>query len=408
MRIPLPPEEMQMGVGQATADKYLNIGSRLKDALLSYTGVKPTTNILDIGCGSGRLARHLVDYIEPPGSYVGMDIQKPFIDWCNANIAPANPAFSFYNQDIYNGHYNPKGKYQASEYSFPFEDESFGLIVLTSVFTHLLSKDALNYLKEIRRLLKPEGRCFSTWFLLGHDIETKFMKPNSLEGQTGYGFRYCVEMLEKSELTLSEEPILGNWRGDGGPMGQDLLLLSRSTNAEGSLLSRYAAPKTPRRTQPELENSRGSVQSMDPVANSITLRTEGGPRTFRMAEKVNIRVNRGKANSSSLKKGQLASLRFARDTESGAEIAVAVGARDYPRVEQVNGIIEFVDLEFGVITLNHAGDSRTFEFDPRDVKVRVNGETVDPGELRNGQKASLQYVPKVIAIGSADPSTKVQ
>ena len=166
MNVPLPGEELQLGVGPETGTEYLRVGRVVKEAVLEKTDLAPSGNVLDIGCGSGRMARHFLDHIEPPGRYVGMDIQKPFIEWCNEHLGGANGAFEFHHQDIYNGSYNLEGETKASEYRFPFEDGSFDAVILYSVFTHLLPEDAANYMREIARLLKPGGRCYSTWYLL--------------------------------------------------------------------------------------------------------------------------------------------------------------------------------------------------------------------------------------------------
>ena len=47
---------------------------------------------------------------------------------------------------------------KASEYTFPYEDGEFDVVVLTSVFTHMLPDDVAHYLDEIARVLKPGGR----------------------------------------------------------------------------------------------------------------------------------------------------------------------------------------------------------------------------------------------------------
>jgi SAM-dependent methyltransferase len=333
--IPLPPEELQAEVGPMAADHYLNVGRVRREDILSRTNVEPTASILDIGCGSGRLARHFVDYVRHPGRYVGMEIQKPAVDWCAENIAPVNPAFHFYHQDIYNGQYNLEGKYRASEYRFPFEDESFDLIILTSVFTHMLPEDTLNYLREISRLLKPSGCCYSTWFLLGHDVKVKYLIPELPEAQVGYGFRYCIELLEQCGLVLSEEPTLGHWRSDKKPrgreplrFGQETLLFGRASGAEGSLLTRYETARMPETDQLQLEQANGSIQSMDPVSHAITLLIEQESATLRIAEGADIEVNGKKTDSSALRKGQSASLQFNRQPDGGVGVALAIVARD--------------------------------------------------------------------------------
>jgi len=68
--------------------------------------------------------------------------------------------------------YNPNGKNKTSNYKFPFDDESFDFVFLFSVFTHLVLEDMKNYLFEISRVLKREGKCMITFFLLNENISS--------------------------------------------------------------------------------------------------------------------------------------------------------------------------------------------------------------------------------------------
>jgi len=109
--------------------------------------------------------------------YEGIDITQSGIDWCREKITPQFPNFHFQQIDVYNNQYNPRGKHQASEYKFPYADESFSFVMLGSVFTHMLPDDLENYLSEIYRVLRRGGRCLITYFLLNAEslrlIETR-------------------------------------------------------------------------------------------------------------------------------------------------------------------------------------------------------------------------------------------
>ena len=134
-----------------------------------YGGLKSNENVLDIGCGIGRMARPLTRYLTT-GSYVGMDVMPDGLEWCAENISSKYQNFSFQRMDVFNEYYNPGSKTEACDYRFPFPDGSFDFIYLTSVFTHLLRPDVEQYLSEISRLLSDGGRLFSTWFLLNDDV----------------------------------------------------------------------------------------------------------------------------------------------------------------------------------------------------------------------------------------------
>jgi SAM-dependent methyltransferase len=160
-----PPERMIfVGLGDFKA-----IGNEFFNYFTQKAQLQPTANILEVGCGIGRMAVPLMGYLKDGGSYDGFDIVKEGIRWCQKNISPRCPNFRFQLTDIYNSAYNPCGKYSASEYVFPYEPETFDFVFLTSVFTHMMQKDMEHYLKEITRVLRKGGKCFITYFLLNRE-----------------------------------------------------------------------------------------------------------------------------------------------------------------------------------------------------------------------------------------------
>ena len=84
--------------------------------------------------------------------------------------------------------YNPRGKSEAAEYRFPFRDEEFDFIYLTSVFTHMRKREMEHYLCEIARTLRPRGVCLATYFLL-NDQSRSLMKT----GQSSLDFEYQLD-----------------------------------------------------------------------------------------------------------------------------------------------------------------------------------------------------------------------
>lgn len=117
--------------------------------------------VLDIGCGNGRVAMALAD---EPIRYLGFDPVPESIAFCRTAFEDY-PPFQFEHLDVRNSRYHPAGAIAPQNVTFPVKDRSVNLAVLTSVFTHLETEvAAIRYLNEIRRVLKPGGRCFSTWF----------------------------------------------------------------------------------------------------------------------------------------------------------------------------------------------------------------------------------------------------
>ena len=101
------------------------------------------------------------------------------IEWCQRVITPRYPNFHFRFSDIHNSFYNPRGRFRDFEYRFPYADESFDFVILSSVFTHMLSKGVAHYVSEVSRVLASGGRCFSTWFLLNPESVTRMEKKQA-------------------------------------------------------------------------------------------------------------------------------------------------------------------------------------------------------------------------------------
>lgn len=105
------------------------------------------------------------------------------VSWCQAHHRDAPAPFRFQHADVRNALYNPQGALAAPGYRFPYAENSFDLVIATSVFTHLLPDAAERYLAETARVLTPGGRLFTTWFLVGAPLRRRrrsaFASPRS-------------------------------------------------------------------------------------------------------------------------------------------------------------------------------------------------------------------------------------
>jgi SAM-dependent methyltransferase len=140
--------------------------------------------------------------------------------------------------------YNPGGHGSAAEFSFPYPERSFDLVIATSVFTHLLPDVADHYLEEAARVLAPGGRLFATWFLLDpeHPPEPSramvtfshprgaaaVADPNAPEAAVAYPLPRVRERLSGHGLKLREPVYVGSWSGHPGRSSQDITVAERA------------------------------------------------------------------------------------------------------------------------------------------------------------------------------------
>ena len=128
-------------VGAYHSREQYEASSRERLAMLAKHGLTPDSHVLDVGCGTGQMAKVLMPYLSERGAYAGTDIGKEAIDFCRANFRKPNFRFR-----------------QGGMTAIPFdENSSFDLAIYFSVFTHTFPDETALLLGETARLLKPGG-----------------------------------------------------------------------------------------------------------------------------------------------------------------------------------------------------------------------------------------------------------
>jgi len=240
----LPPRRLR-DVGGDRLEDFEETGQEFVRSFTSLCGLKSGDHVLEIGSGSGRIALPLCEYLSAEGSYAGVEIVAPSVRWCTSTITPRYPQFTFHHANLYNKRYNPDSTQFAKEYCFPFDDASFDLIYLTSVFTHLLPEDLEHYLEEIKRLIKPSGKVFMTYFLLNAEQEElaragrneinfldwddrcKIRDRDIPESAVAYQERYLFSVLAQVGLKCDRPVLYGSWSGrEDGFSFQDIIIAS--------------------------------------------------------------------------------------------------------------------------------------------------------------------------------------
>ena len=165
----IPPPTEMLHDGASSPEQFVQLGAGFcQYFLIQRARLQPSAAFLDLGCGNGAVARALTTYLSPSGRYEGLDIRAATVAWLQKHYARyAN--FRFLHADIYNKNYNPAGRIPGREYSLPCADTSFDMVLLKSVFTHMVPDDVRCYMSEISRVLKPGGCSVITFFLLNNE-----------------------------------------------------------------------------------------------------------------------------------------------------------------------------------------------------------------------------------------------
>ena len=128
------PERYDMGMSLLTLGSLTRIKQEIADH------VAPGNRVLDLGCGTGTLAKMCTDR----GAQVtGVDANSGMLAVAKRN----SPSANYLNISL-------------SSLDEHLEDESFDIILSTLAFSELTRMERLHVLKQIKRILKKEGRVF--------------------------------------------------------------------------------------------------------------------------------------------------------------------------------------------------------------------------------------------------------
>jgi 2-polyprenyl-3-methyl-5-hydroxy-6-metoxy-1,4-benzoquinol methylase len=140
--LPYPPARLRVLVSDGSdAEWFFRRGADAATAIvdiLDRAGVATSDvhDVLDFGCGCGRVTRHLTD---EPWSLSGCDYNVSAVEWCQRHLP--------FMQATVNG-LEPPTRYS---------DDQFDLVYALSVITHLTDDLGRAWIEEWRRMIRPGG-----------------------------------------------------------------------------------------------------------------------------------------------------------------------------------------------------------------------------------------------------------
>lgn len=143
----LPPDFYLYETFNLNYDKFYTNGKPTAEWLVNHISeFKKFENlsILDWGCGTGRIIRHLPSILEKNNSIFGTDYNQKYVKWCSENLTGI--------QFKLNGLQPP----------LDFKNSSMDVIYGISIFTHLSEALHFSWMKELTRVLKNDGILFLT------------------------------------------------------------------------------------------------------------------------------------------------------------------------------------------------------------------------------------------------------
>jgi len=161
--IPLPPDYLIFESFQLNYQEYFTESiNSAKELLNKLSRHKDLTNIniLDWGCGPGRIIRHLPGLTNFECNYYATDYNEKSIQWCKDNL-----------KNIEFNHNN-------IEAELPYNNDFFDIIYGLSIITHLSENMHKDWFNELYRTLKPGGIMLLT--SQGDNFISK-LTPNELE-----------------------------------------------------------------------------------------------------------------------------------------------------------------------------------------------------------------------------------
>lgn len=263
--------QLRAAVGDERRAMELAVGGefdavgRIELELLRYAGLEPRHSVVDVGCGSGRLALPLAQFLT--GTYIGIDVVPDMVDYARGIVGRPDWRFEI-----------------ASNFAIPDGDATADMVCFFSVFTHLLHEETFTYLKDAYRVLRPGGKVvfsFLEFRIEGHwpvfeatvnamgagTPHNQFLDQDAIN-RFADAIGFHVEEIRRGDdpFIPLEQPVV--WENGArfesfAALGQSIAILTRPTAGSASAPASVSTSQAPSEPPPSSAASAGASSVLD-------------------------------------------------------------------------------------------------------------------------------------------------
>ncbi len=153
------------GLRSAIGGEFETFGI-IEREILRFYGLKQEHYLIDVGCGSGRLAIPLSGYLS--GMYLGTDVVPELVESARRSVQRSDWRFEV-----------------VKSIQIPEAEARADFICFFSVITHLLHEQSYLYLEEACRVLKPGGRIVLSFLEFKMDFHWPTFEQTILSERAG-------------------------------------------------------------------------------------------------------------------------------------------------------------------------------------------------------------------------------
>lgn len=223
----LETKSVKTAMSIAIGGEYDAIG-KLECALLKSLGLGDGSFLIDVGCGSGRLAVQIKDV---DCQYTGIDVVEDLLNYARSTCKRPDWKFA-----------------EVVGFSIPEGDAVADFVCFFSVITHLTHADSFRYLQDAARVLRPGGKIVISFLefkipahwdvfkeMIGkgadHNVLNQFISRDALYAW-GHHLNLQVDSIHDGDtphIPISEVITLenGTVMKDLGFLGQSVCVLSK-------------------------------------------------------------------------------------------------------------------------------------------------------------------------------------